>query len=211
MTSPTPPTVRIREQSPAQKALFRGLAWIGNVTLALLPAWCWFVLPKYGCQAVGLIMMLAAFFRLCHRPGGLDALLSVLAVALAIPTIFMEQEIFFRAWPLVLIVAVICALIHGAGNDSGFVCSRFAQGYGELDAPARAYCRVLSVVWIGFLVICAMVAALTAFWGNLRSWSMWNGCIFWVVALIFYGTERLARKFIIADLKRQAAARKVRG
>ena len=209
MTTPTEPTVQVRAQSPAKQAFFRILSWMGNIVLALLPAWCWFVIPEYGYQVVGLIMILAAFFRLCHRPGLVDAVLSIAAVVLAIPTIFLQQELCVRVWPVLLLVLLVGALFVGIGNDRGFVCARFSESYGPLDATGRAYCRVLSIVWMGFLIVCTLVAALTAFWGNLRSWSMWNGCIFWVIGLIFYGSERLARKFILADLKRQAAAKKI--
>ena len=84
------------------------------------------------------------------------------------------------------------------------VAKAVAGPEGAKTDPQRVYARSLSYVWIVLFVLLGAVAALTCFWGNLKSWAFWNGGVAWFVILIFYGTERAARGFILRDLERQA-------
>ena len=150
-------------------------SWLGLLLLIAFPGVTYFIEPRFGVAASACLLILATLLR-----------------------------ILYKFWPVLAVILVILALFIGLGKDDGMVAKAVAGPEGAKTDPQRVYARSLSYVWIVLCVLLGAVAALTCFWGNLKSWAFWNGGVAWFVILIFYGTERAARGFILRDLERQA-------
>lgn len=190
----------------AADPLKKALSLVGAAGLITFPIWTYFGLPVTEISSIAIALIVAAFLRILWKPTPLTAFITMFSAVIGIAAAVLQSVQVLKMWPLGLCVLVLLALAAGFGKDDGMV-TRAVAGKNEVDAPIRAYSRALSIVWICLFFMIGAVAALTCFWGNMKSWVFWNGAMAWVLVFLFWGTERVARAFILKDLRRQAAAK----
>ncbi|MDR3439081.1 hypothetical protein [Telmatospirillum sp.] len=64
----------------------------------------------------------------------------------------------------------------------------------DLPPAGIAYTRKVTQVWIGFLIGNAFVSALTALWGSLELWTLWNGLLSYLAMGGLFVGELLVRR-----------------
>ncbi len=72
----------------------------------------------------------------------------------------------------------------------------------EPDLPPEGvrYTRKVTVVWLGFLLINALISTAAALWGSLAQWTLWNGLLsYFAMGLLFVG------EFIVRGVVRSRA------
>ena len=179
-------------------------SWLGLLLLIAFPGVTYFIEPRFGVAASACLLILATLLRILYKPNALTGIMAMVTAILGILVAPSQSLLMLKFWPVLAVILVIFALFIGLGKDDGMVAKAVAGPEGAKTDPQRVYARSLSYVWIVLFVLLGAVAALTCFWGNLKSWAFWNGGVAWFVILIFYGTERAARGFILRDLERQA-------
>ncbi len=197
----TPESASSTASNPAKKAA----SLLGTALLVTFPLWTYFGLPLTSVASLSIALIMAAFLRIIDRPTPFTAFITMYSAIVGVAAALMNNVIALKFWPFGLCVLILLSLFVGHGKENGMVC-RSVIGKGEADAPVLAYSRALSIVWICFFLMIGAVAALTCFWGNMKSWVFWNGAMAWVLGFLFWGMERLARGFILKDLRKQAAA-----
>ncbi|MCG5031367.1 hypothetical protein MAF45_07930 [Mesosutterella sp. OilRF-GAM-744-9] len=173
--------------------------------MATYPIWTYFSLPRSDIAVIAVGLIIAAFLRILDLPSVLTAFITMYSALIGIAAAVTQSVTVLKFWPVGVYILVFIALFIGLGHDDGMVCKAISKGKAP-DDPLRAYSRALSIVWMCFFALIGAVGALTCFWGNMKSWVFWNGLMSWALGLIFWVTEKLARNFILKDLRRQAEA-----
>lgn len=187
-----------------QSPLFLAVSVLGGVQLATFPIWGYFTIPSNDIGITACMLIVSAFMQSLYRPGVFRALIAGISVIIGVLAALGQNIVFLKFWPIAMILLVLLFLFIGMGKDSGGVAKMVAKTSGSLGTPERAYSKGLSQVLFVLFMLLGVVSSLTCFWGNLRSWSFWNGGAVWVIIILFGLSERLARSLILKDLKRQA-------
>jgi uncharacterized membrane protein len=120
-------------------------------------------------------------------------LLPVLALAFCAVLAVARGEQWLRWYP-VIINAGLCA-VFGASLWRGMpVVERLARLRArELPAAGVRYTRRVTQVWTAFFAINGATAAALALWGPWRWWTLYNGCISYILVGLLMAGEWLVR------------------
>ena len=201
--SQTPEANPSMPSTPIRKAA----SLLGAALLATFPIWAYFGLPVASIASISIALIVAAFLRILDKPSPLTAFITMYSAIIGIAAALLNSVTALKFWPFGLCLLLILAILAGHGKADGMICKAVA-GKAPADAAVLAYSKALSIVCICFLFMIGAVAALTCFWGNMKSWVFWNGGMAWAIGLVFWGMERMARGFILKDLRRQMEAKR---
>lgn len=66
----------------------------------------------------------------------------------------------------------------------------------ELPLAASLYCRRVTMVWAGWLLINAAISAALATWGSLAAWTLWTGLLSYLAMGLLFISEFAIRHFM---------------
>ena len=66
----------------------------------------------------------------------------------------------------------------------------------DLNAAAISYLRKVTVVWLCFFVVNAAISAVTAIWGTMEVWTLYNGLISYLMIGTIFVVELAVRRFV---------------
>jgi len=148
--------------------------------------------------ALGLVGLLALRFVLVGTRARGDArqlrwMVAVL-VAFALGSAMLNSRDALLYYPLLVNVGLLAvfaiSLVHPPT-----VIERIAR-FSEPDLPERAvrYTRNVTIVWCAFFVVNGAIAAWTAAFATLATWSLYNGFIAYVLMGVLFAGEWLVRR-----------------
>jgi len=104
----------------------------------------------------------------------------------------VRANVWFRLYPAVMVAIVLTVFSLSLFKTP--LVERFARGMGEtLDARGVAYCRRVTQVWVGFLVVHLIVTVMTVF-ASERVWVAYNGVIAYVLLGALFAGEWIVRR-----------------
>jgi uncharacterized membrane protein len=66
----------------------------------------------------------------------------------------------------------------------------------DLAHAAIAYTRTVTKVWCAFFVINGSIALATCVYGDVTVWTIWNGCVSYILMAALMGGEWLVRQSV---------------
>ena len=109
---------------------------------------------------------------------------------------------YFKLYPILvsafLQVQFAWSLYHPPSIVEQF--ARLARRGKELPEHACRYCRNVTKVWVGFFSLNIILSALTAISGSWELWSLYNGCISYILIGLLMGGEWLIRRRVQARI-----------
>ena len=117
----------------------------------------------------------------------------VVAITL-IGLLFLDGPLAVKAYPVLISLAV--AAVFGASlKYPPSMVERIARiTEPDLAAEGILYTRRVTMVWVGFLLLNASISLLTAIYGSLAEWTLWNGLFSYLfMGLLFLGEFCLRR------------------
>ena len=124
-----------------------------------------------------------------------DWLLTAIVVLFCAAIILLDSTILLKCYP-VMMSASMGLLFLASLNDKQSLIERFASvGGKQLPFEASGYLRRLSLTWGTLLLLNALVAAWTAWYGSLAMWTLYNGLLFYVFIAVFIIAELVYRQY----------------
>ena len=94
---------------------------------------------------------------------------------------------------LLMLALFAASLWHGKP-----VIERFARlRHPDLPAEALPYLRRVTQIWCGFFIFNAGLIAILIFQGNMRWWTLYTGCISYLLMGVLLGGEWVYRQWMI--------------
>lgn len=176
----------------------------GGLLVALLPLAFWLGLPQLSPRhlaggAAALAGLLLVLYRGRGGNGSLGWQLPAALAALALLVAWSGDGEWLRYYPLLVNLSLLA--VFGASLWRGPpVIERLAR-LGESDLPPRAiaYTRRVTWVWCGFFLANGAVAAYTARFCSLETWTLYNGAIAYALMGLLFAAEWLVRRRIRAS------------
>jgi len=134
-----------------------------------------------GLIALRLLLSRSPIARLWRLPLGFAALCIIL-LALA------DQHMATKAYPVVMNFAAASVFAISLLQPPSLI-ERFARIRREtLPAGADVYCRNLTKIWAGWLLVNGCIAGALGEWASLQTWTLWTGVLSYIgSAALFFG------------------------
>lgn len=166
-----------------------------GLCLLLYPAAVYFgmqVLMPWQIAALLLAMLLIRFYLFPTKQQWGKPLIIAGAIY-CIFAIWLNSELSLRIYPVwvnfCLFLIFFLSLIYPPP-----IIERLARlQHPTLPEQGIIYTRKVTQIWCGFFVVNAAIAAATALWANFFWWSLYNGCIAYVLIGLLMGIEYLVR------------------
>ncbi|HVN91727.1 MAG TPA: hypothetical protein VMT61_18075 [Candidatus Binataceae bacterium] len=144
--------------------------------------------------ALGLALLLGLRLSVARAYGKPDSLPILASAAVLFFLILRSPAIGLRAYPVIL-SSVFGAVFAYSLISPPTVVERIARlRHPNLPAEANSYLRKVTVAWVVFFVVNAIVSATTTLSGNLRVWTIYNGLISYLAMGTLFGIELLIRR-----------------
>ncbi len=164
----------------------------------LYPFVVWFGLSIVSPFVIGvfiLVLLLARLIFTYVKGGDKADVIAILAVIVGLSGIFaVDQMMAVRSYPILL--SLMLAIVFSVSMlRPPTVIERVARLIEpDLNARGVRYTRKVTGVWIGFFLFNALVSAATAFHGDMKIWTLYNGMISYMLAGTLFGFEYLIRQ-----------------
>jgi len=116
-----------------------------------------------------------------------NAAFLIAAVAL-LCLLFIDARLAVKAYPVIISLSV--SVVFGVSLlYPPTMVERIAR-LTEPDLPPSGvvYTRRVTAVWAVFLLINALISTVTAIWGSLAQWTLWNGFVSYIlIGMLFIG------------------------
>ncbi|WP_336777156.1 hypothetical protein [Pantoea sp. USHLN256] len=169
------------------------LAWPFLVWLTLTqPQWRGIT----GLLALLFVLRVWSLRRAAGPLGRVMLLLALVGTVLCLTSLLLRSQHLLLWYPLV--VNVLLLLLFGASLWSPMPLVERLARLREADLPARAvrYTRRVTQVWCGFFIFNGSVALVTCLLNDVTLWTLWNGCISYLLMGTLMGGEWLLRQRI---------------
>lgn len=161
--------------------------------MALLVAWPFAVYFLQGRVANGVLLLVGATLLVWRLPQARPLALLVAGILLLLG-LLGQADLGVRAYPvavsLILLSVFATSLFHGPP-----IIERIARLH-EPDLPPEgvAYTRKVTWAWCGFFITNGSIAAWTAVYADLATWTLYNGCISYGLMALMFAVEWLVRR-----------------
>jgi len=155
-------------------------------------------IDRVGSGALGIIlvaMLLARGFLLNSRAPGIVWGALVIAVIVAGLLFVDDTGIVLKLYPLLVNLGLLCACTYTLIYPPSII-ERIARASGtKLSIKAPMYTRVVTMIWCVFFALNGLTSALTAFFGTIGIWALYNGAIAYGLAGTLIVGEMIFRHF----------------
>lgn len=180
----------------------RGLKDLFPLVLVLLtlayPFVVYFHIDTVNPRWFGVVLLAAALIRFGvtrQERRKSDWVMTAVIVLFCSGIILLESAILLRCYP-VLMSAGMGVLFLSSLLDEETLIERFARAGGKQPpAQAKGYLRTLTLVWGVLLMANGLVAAWTAWYGSLATWTWYNGLLSYMIFGVFIALELVYRHF----------------
>jgi len=171
------------------------LTVIGGLGYPFLVYFCLGSIPPALLVVAGLLLIGLRMLGLRRMAEGKRWLVALAVAALGlIALLALRPELAVKAYPIAVSLSV-AAVFALSLRFPPTVIERIAR-LSEPDLPPEgvAYTRRVTMVWVGFLLGNAAVSAVTALWGSIEAWTLWNGLLSYLAMGSLFAGEFLVRR-----------------
>ena len=148
-------------------------------------------LPALG---LGIALLAAIAARLALSPSGPFAT-ALAAGAVAFATLLLLEPVAaLRAWPVLLSLALAAVFAWSLRHPPSAI-ERIARiTKPDLPPEGVAYTRKVTAVWLCFFLANAAIAAWTALFARLETWTLYNGLVSYLIIGAIFAVEWAVRR-----------------
>lgn len=192
--------------------------------LALFLCLAVFRLPLRVFSLCALLFALACLLLIGTREKGKRSFRSLLfplfLLAASLIFLFTDSSLVFRLYPLIVnaafFVTFLGSLLAGKGESIVWTFASRADRkmpYRSTQGAVRRYCRKVTGLWCLFFVANFSLALWTVVSGDMGLWTLYNGCIAYILMGVLFGGEfvvrchvskKSAKPVLFSDLRRDS-------
>lgn len=146
-------------------------------------------------------LFLAAIYAVFMGRGKRDAKALFLVAVLTLCgglSFLLDSPTFFEFYPVFVNVGFFCLFAASLADGDNFAFRLATLADKRIVKAAdslfvKAYCRKVTKVWCGFFVLNGSISLGTILWGSPKAWSLYNGCVAYVLMGILFASEFCVR------------------
>lgn len=176
-----------------------------GLLLLTWPILIWFGLRHNGLQvllpllALVLLLRLQQTRRLAGPLRGVTLVVAAVGITLCTASYLLKTHQLLLFYPVVINI-VMLAVFGGSLWSAMPIVERLARlQEPDLNDAAIRYTRRVTQIWCAFFIVNGSIALLTALYGDMALWTLWNG----MVAYLLMGTLMAVEWLVRQRVKRQ--------
>jgi uncharacterized membrane protein len=152
--------------------------------------------PAIVFVAVGLLLIAGQLATLKSQARSLWLWPLAMAGILLVGSSLWDAKFAAKGYPVVISLAAAFAFGRTLVAPPSFIERIARLQEPDLAPEGQQYCRHVTLVWTGWLLFNAAVAAALAGWGSDAHWTLWTGLVSYIVMAALLGGEIILRKFV---------------
>jgi len=164
------------------------------------PFFVYFGLMRFSPVTIGIVLVLFLGLRLWlqrgHKQKKLELGVYAIVLAALVILLLIDGMLAIKAYPV--IISLSFALVFGYSLIfPPTIIEKIARlREPDLDAYGVTYTRRVTVAWILFFVLNAIISLWTALYASLAVWTTYNGFISYILIGLMFGGEYILRQFV---------------
>lgn len=178
-----------------------GLAWAATLGYPFL---VWYSLDYFQPRAIALALAAVFLLRLLARkpgpkPAGITAMLAPACLVFLLAIAIFNETRWLLSYPVLVSLAFFAVFAYSLVFPPSAV-ERLAR-LEDPDLPPKgvAYTRKVTLVWSLFFLCNAGISLATLWYGDPWLWSLYNGCLFYILMGLLMAGEMLVRRKVKAS------------
>lgn len=110
-----------------------------------------------------------------------------------------QNEAFLLLYPVLINLAFLTVFASSLTHKSTPIVEKIATLHVKLElqnSDFKSYCRQVTVAWCLFFIGNGALALATVICGNREIWTLYNGCIAYILIGLMFAGEYLVRRFL---------------
>ncbi|UPW19341.1 hypothetical protein M0C34_03430 [Agarivorans sp. TSD2052] len=167
--------------------------------LGVYPFIIFFGLTTYSSNVIALLVLVLFSLRLLLGWKGSKSLkhqkyLGLLGIVLALLVLMRQEPRWFMYYPLLVNLSLFAAFFASLWDKQPIVETFARMGQRHLPLTARPYFIGLTKIWCAFFVVNTLISAWTIFFADLKTWTIYNGLISYLLIAALLSGEWIFRK-----------------
>ncbi|MCK9606573.1 MAG: hypothetical protein M0R33_09005 [Methylomonas sp.] len=178
-----------------------GLIWAVTIGYPFL---VWYSLEYFQPRSIALALAAVFLLRLLARnpspkPAGIAAILAPAGLIFLLAIAFLNETRWLLSYPVLVSLSFFAVFAYSLVYPPSAV-ERLAR-LEDPDLPAKgvAYTRKVTLIWSVFFFCNAGLSLLTLWYGDPWLWSLYNGCLSYVLMGLLMAGEMLVRRKVKAS------------
>ena len=183
---------------------------VATILMALYPLLIFFGLSYFEPKHLALFLCLVIIFRFfsyrakgtkkeevrhSDNDGKVRVIAFVLSFSLLLVTIYMNSLTTLMLYPVIVNFSLLVIFTISLYYPPTII-ERFAKlGKKKLALRDIAYTRVITQIWIVFFTLNGVAAFYTAVFTSVKTWTLYNGLIAYLLIGLLFSSEYIYRKF----------------
>ena len=183
----------------------RGLRFLLNSVILLAsvgyPFLVWFSLDKLQPRILALLLAALLLLRLLtrnQRTSRGEFWLAIAGVGLLLAVALFNRADGLLIYPVFVSLSFFAVFAYSLIFPPTIIERLARLEFPDLPPQGVAYTRKVTAVWSGFFLINAVVSTATVWHGDYWLWSLYNGCIFYVLMGLLMAVEMTIRRRVKA-------------
>lgn len=178
--------------------LFNALLLIVSVGYPFL---VWFSLDKLQPRILALLLAALLLLRLLLRnrtAGRGEFWMAIAGAALLLAVALFNHKDGLLIYPVFVSLSFFSVFAYSLAFPPTVIERLARLEFPDLPPQGVAYTRKVTAVWSAFFLINAAVSSVTVWYGDYWLWSLYNGCIFYVLMGLLMAVEMTIRRRVKA-------------
>ncbi len=174
-------------------------AFASVIALFCYPFLVYYGLTRLDLMWVSLLIIVIFALRLSFIRGKNPLLtnalviISVFSIGLSLLGWLNDNELGIRSYPIVTNLVMLGVFLYSLFTPTSIIERLARITEPDLNEHGILYTRRVTQVWCGFFVINGAIAAYTAFYTSLETWTLYNGLIAYIAMGCLFVIEYLCR------------------
>ena len=169
------------------------------VCLSLYPFIVYFGLQHISLRQVSLVLMVLVGLRLLLSKKLLKSMpwikpASILAIIALATTQFFNSDLGLKLYPVIINTVMAITFAYSLKNGPTVIESFARIKESDLDEKGVNYTRQVTKVWCAFFTINGSIALYTSLFTSLKTWTLYNGLIAYILIALLGLVEWLVRQ-----------------
>lgn len=154
--------------------------------------------PNELAIVIGLIFIFRFFIVGGIQATSRDIAITLIGLCLSLSYLLWDNFLLIKLYPVLINVMLLLIFAYSLYSPPS-ILTQLAQKFQKTALPLIAinYTKNLTLIWCIFFIINGSIALWTTLYAPITTWTLYNGCISYILIGLLFGIEFCVRQYVI--------------